>query len=180
MGYELFPWRGGCAFPKGQQWGGDWTPTSGCDSWGALLAKGRGTPARLPMLAWPCCLSLGPRENIPCGGKASLGLYGPVPPMTRKREGRCAQLCTGGQCTHVFLLVTVHRSRDLPCHGLGERGFGDVAFDPERGVCSNWLSSGQASVQEPPSVHGNCEPPDCIPLPKLLASQCVGRSGPQP
>ena len=120
------------------------------------------------------------RESIPGAGKASLGRCAPHPgPSERtcdwEKGGReHSSAYPGGvgaaQVAHVFLLCAVHRSRDPPGHGLGERGFGGVALNPERGVCHHWLSAGQAAVPEPPSVHGNHVGTRCVPLPKPCGS----------
>ena len=96
----------------------------------------------------------------PGGGKAPLGLCAPAPPVSPM--GTCDGGREGGlghveamHVAHVFLLGTVHRSRDPPRHGLGEPGSGGAAHDPEQGVCPHRGPAGKAAVQEPPAVHGN-------------------------
>lgn len=52
------PWKGGCACPMGQEWGGDWTPTSGWDCGAGSAGCGQGCTgrtarARLALLCEP-------------------------------------------------------------------------------------------------------------------------------
>ena len=156
--------------PRVRVWGGgDGTLTSGWDCWGAGPAGARGgqdgscspglagsEPGARASTGGGGKVAGGWREG---GGKASVGLCASASHGARERERTRTALHTRGHVkwrgAHVFLLRTVRRSRAPPWHGLGEPGFGDVALDPERGVCRHRLPARQAAVQEPPSVHGN-------------------------
>lgn len=136
---------------------------------GDLLARSGGGWAGLLVFAWRCCSGAWIPRKHPWWWD---GLQ-PCPPHDHEKGGRAvhglhAQHYGVSAVCSLFLSGEVHRSWDLPWCGLGEREFGDVALDPERGVRHHRLSAGQAAVQEPPSVHGNHVGTHCAPLPKPL------------